>query len=138
MKSSCIWNERQVSAVAIKIDALADAVAKELAAYSQEATDNLKKEIRSVAKEASEELKVTSPKDSGRYASSWKSKDVYESENDIRVRVYNKNYYRLTHLLENGHAKVSGGRVAARPHIAPAEDNAAKKLDNKVKVVFQR
>lgn len=123
--------------MAIKIDALADAVARELAAYSQEATDNLKKEIRSVAKEAVEELKATSPKDSGIYASTWMSKDVYESKTDIRVRVYNKDNYQLTHLLEDGHAKVSGGRVAGKPHIGPAEDNAAKKLDNKVKVVFK-
>lgn len=126
-----------MSAVAIKIDALADAVARELAAYSQEATDNLKKKIRSVAKEAVEELKATSPKDSGTYASTWMSKDVYESKTDIRVRVYNKDNYQLTHLLEDGHAKVSGGRVAGKPHIGPAEDNAAKKLDNKVKVVFK-
>lgn len=126
-----------MSVVAIKIDALADAVARELAAYSQEATDILKKEIRSVAKEAVEELKATSPRDSGEYASTWMSKDVYESKTDIRVRVYNKDNYRLTHLLENGHAKVSGGRVAGQPHIGPAEDNAAKKLGNKVKVVFK-
>ena len=138
MKLSCIWNERQVSAVAIKIDDLADAVARELADYSQERTDYLKKAIKKVAKEAVQELKSTSPKDSGEYASTWKQKVVYEDRSDIRVRVYNEDNYRLTHLLENGHAKVNGGRVAAHPHIAPAEDNAAKKLDNQVKVVFQR
>lgn len=126
-----------MSAVAIKIDTLADAVAKELASYSQERTDDLKKAIKKVAKEAVQELKSTSPKDSGEYASTWKQKVVYEDRSDIRVRVYNEDNYRLTHLLENGHAKVNGGRVAAQPHIAPAEDNAAKKLDNKVKVVFK-
>ena len=127
-----------MSAVATKIDDLADAVAKELASYSQERTDDLKKAIKKVAKEAVQELKSTSPKDSGEYASTWKQKVVYEDRSDIRVRVYNEDNYRLTHLLENGHAKVNGGRVAAQPHIAPAEDNAAKKLDNQVKVVFQR
>lgn len=137
MKSSCIWNERQVSAVAIKIDALADAVAKELAAYSQECMDELKDEIQKVAKEAVKELKSTSPKDSGEYAAGWTSRVEYESQDDIRVSVYNRKKPQLTHLLEDGHAKVTGGRVAGQPHIGPAEDNAAKKLDNKVKVVFK-
>lgn len=137
MKLSCIWNERQVSAVAIKIDALADAVAKELASYSQECTDELKTMVKKTAKEAVQELKVSSPKESGEYASGWTSRVEYESQEDIRVSIYNKKKPQLTHLLEDGHAKVTGGRVAGQPHIGPAEDNAAKKLDNKVKVVFK-
>lgn len=137
MKLSCIWNERQVSAVKIKIDALADAVAKELSSYSQECTDELKTMVKKTAKETVQELTVSSPKDSGEYASGWTSRVEYESQEDIRVSIYNKKKPQLTHLLEDGHAKVSGGRVVGQPHIGPAEANAAKKLDNKVKVVFK-
>ena len=49
-----------------------------------------------------------------------------------KVIVYNKNEPHLTHLLERGHAKRNGGRVAAKVHIEPA---AAKAADNFEKTV---
>lgn len=119
----------------VKVDGLAKAIAAELAAYDQEVTDGLKKEVRQVAKEMVTQLKQTSPRDSGEYASGWKAKVEYESAQDIRERVYNAKKTSLTHILENGHAKVNGGRVEGTPHIGPAEQQAADKLENKAKVV---
>lgn len=121
----------------VKVDGLAQAIAAELAAYDQDVTDGLKKEVRKVAKEMVGQLKQTSPRDSGEYASGWKAKVEYESAQDIRVRVYNAKKHSLTHVLENGHAKVNGGRVEGIPHIGPAEQQAADKLGNKVKVVVK-
>lgn len=121
----------------VKVDGLAQAIAAELAAYDQDVTDGLKKEVRKVAKEMVGQLKQTSPRDSGEYASGWKAKVEYESAQDIRVRVYNAKKHSLTHVLENGHAKVNGGRVEGIPHIGPAEQQAADKLENKVKVVVK-
>ena len=61
-------------------------------------------------------------KGTGAYNKSWtrklERKRLYAS-----AKVYNKDYYRLTHLLEFGHARVNGGRdTTAYPHIAPVND----------------
>lgn len=119
----------------IKVSDLAQAVAQELADYSQDVTDGVKKEVKQVAKDVVTELKQTSPRNSGDYAKGWKSRVEYESPEDIRVRVYNSKKPQLTHLLENGHAKQNGGRVNGIPHIGPAEQRAEDSLEGKVKVV---
>ena len=77
-----------------------------------QALDETKKEL---AKSAVKQLKATSPKRTGRYASGWTRKKKGNA-----IIVHNKQY-QLTHLLEKGHAKRGGGRVAARVHIAPVE-----------------
>lgn len=119
----------------ISIDDLADTLAEELAGYSQEVTDDLKREVKQVAKEMVAELKATSPRDSGDYAKGWSVTTEHESAQDIRLRVLNRKKPQLTHLLEHGHAKVSGGRVEGKAHIGPAEQSAIRKLEGKVKVV---
>ena len=121
----------------ISIDALADTLAEELAGYSQEVTDDLKREVKQVAKEMVAELKATSPRDSGDYASGWTSTTEREGGNTVQVRVYNRKKPTLTHLLENGHAKVNGGRVEGKAHIGPAEQAAEKRLENKVVVMVK-
>lgn len=121
----------------IRVEDLASAIEEELSAYSQEVTDGLKKEVKQVAKECKEEIQQNSPVLTGSYKKGWTSQVAYENQEDIRVVVRNKTDYQLTHLLENGHAKVTGGRVEGHPHIAPAEQNAEKKLLKKVKVVVR-
>lgn len=122
----------------ISVDDLAWAVVDELNHYEQQVTDGVKESVRQVAEECRDEIKANSPvrkgKGGGAYKRSWSDTVRFESREDIRVVVYNKRHYRLTHLLENGHALAGGGTVDAIPHIRPAEQHAAEKLMNKVKV----
>lgn len=122
----------------VGIDGLADAIAKELAEYSQDVTDGLKKEVKQVAKECRQDIAQGSPELTGDYKKGWATKVSYEGADDIRMTVHNRTDYQLTHLLEYGHAIPTGGRVEGKPHIRPAEERAAEKLVKKVRVVVKK
>lgn len=121
----------------INVNELADSVIEALQEYSEEITGQVKAEIKECAKECAKIIKTNSPKESGEYKKGWKSKITFENENDIRVIVYNAKKPQLTHLLENGHAKVSGGRVEGTAHIKPAEEWLKDELEEKIKVAIK-
>ena len=124
----------------IPLNELEVEIVKELKAYSDEVAEGIKKAVKDVAKETVRTLKTTSPRSlrGGKYARGWTLRVEFESPEDIRVRISNRTKPQLTHLLENGHATVNGDRVDGRPHIRPAEQAAADKLEGAVKVVIKK
>ena len=112
----------------IKIDQLADEVMKGMEEYAKLAVDDLKADVQKAAKTVQNQIKSTAPVRTGKYAKSWSTKKTKETSDSIEYTVYSKNRYQIAHLLENGHAKRGGGRVAAIPHIAPAEQAGAEQL----------
>lgn len=116
----------------VSIDGMASAVQKELDKYVKDTAEVVKKAVEDTAKETVKELKTTSPKKTGRYAKSWRQRKEKESSSGEEITVY-AGVYQLTHLLENGHAKRGGGRVAGIPHIKPAEEKAIKKLEEEIR-----
>ena len=62
------------------------------------------------------------------YAKGWRISETVSPNGDVSETVYNSAAPNLTHLLENGHAKVNGGRVEGKAHIAPAERQAETNL----------
>lgn len=116
----------------IPVDKLAEEVMNGLEEHAELTADVLKKEIQEAGKVAKQQISQTAPRKTGRYAKSWAVKKISETSNSLEVTVHSKNRYMLTHLLENGHAKRGGGRVAAIPHIAPAEETAIQSLERNI------
>ena len=65
-----------------------------------------------------------------KYASGWTSQ-TEKTRLSTRVIIYNKKPG-LPHLLEKGHAKRGGGRVAGRVHIAPVEEDLINTIQREV------
>ena len=115
------------------IDDMASEIMKGLQEYADLADTEVKKAVRKTATEVRKEISSNAPEDTGAYEKSWTAKKVSENSHSLQMTVYSKNRYQLAHLLEHGHTKRGGGRVAGKPHIAPAEEKGAEMLENLIK-----
>lgn len=97
------------------------------------ANDVVNNAVDKVTKETVSDLKSSSPRKSGKYAGGWGKKEGQTATRSKSSVVWNEKHYRLTHLLEFGHAKVNGGRVAAKPHIAAVEQKAIKSFEDEIR-----
>ncbi len=116
----------------ISVGQLASEVMKQLDDYADMVTDEMKKVVQKAGNTAKKDISASAPRDSGAYAKSWAVKKTKESASALQVTVHSRNRYQIAHLLEHGHAKRGGGRVAARPHIAAAEQNAIEQLEREI------
>ena len=116
----------------VSIDGMADAIMKELIDYSDMTSEGVKSAVKEAAKTVKKEIQAGAPVRSGAYKRSWATKNTAESSNKLEITVYSRNRYQIAHLLEHGHAKRGGGRVAARPHIAAAEQSGIEQLEQEI------
>lgn len=116
----------------VKIENLSGAVIEELKKYAVLTTEKVKVAVQNAGKTVRDEIKASAPSNTGKYGKSWTIKTVKETADSLELVVYSANKYQLTHLLEFGHAKRGGGRVAARPHIASAEEKAIKVFEEEI------
>ena len=114
------------------IDNLAKTIMEGLQEYADVASEDVKTAVRKAGKNVKTEISANAPKRTGAYAKSWAVKTEKETAHSLEVVVHSKNRYQIAHLLEHGHAKRGGGRVAGIPHIAPAEEKAVKQLEEDI------
>lgn len=122
----------------IDIDNLTKKVNEILTEYENELSEGMAVSSQMVGKEVVNQLKNTSPKrpKGGKYAKSWKML-FQEGRLGSSVIVYNDKHYQLTHLLENGHANVDGGRTPGIPHIQPAEQKAIEAFEKQIERLIE-
>ena len=94
-------------------------------------------DLRRRHKDARDKLKQTSPKDTGKYAEGWTTGNYTWTALGAEITVYNAKKPGLAHLLENGHAKRNGGRVTAKVHIKPVEEEVGRELEKNIRKAIE-
>lgn len=117
----------------VSIDDLAEAVNRQLDEYAGLASDEVKEAVRDTGRSVKADIQEHAPVKTGAYRKSWAVKETSESADSLSVTVHSRTRYRLTHLLEHGHALRNGGRARAFPHIAPAEQRGQEALEADIK-----
>lgn len=122
--------------MAIAADAFASAVAKVLEQYKDGIIEDTDKLTKKMAQTGAKELKAASGQfgGSGAYAKGWKAKFEKKRLGSNAI-IYNEKAG-LPHLLEKGHAKRGGGRVAGRTHIAPVEQKLVEEFTKAVEGII--
>ena len=120
----------------ISIDNLADEIVSQMENYSEEVTKGVKNAIDIVGKECNEEIKnhIKFKEHTRKYVKAFRLKKSFEDNYNKRVTWHVANgEYRLTHLLENGHALSQGGRTKAFHHIKYGEELAQRRMEELAK-----
>ena len=121
----------------VSVNALADAIMDTLGEYADLAAEDVKQAVKNAGDAVRDDIRSHAPKDTGDYAKSWAVKKMKETSDSLTVAVHSRNRYQLAHLLEFGHAKRGGGRVAAQPHIASAEQKGMEYLEEEIRKALE-
>lgn len=110
------------------ISGLAAEINRQLELYAEHTEETVRAIGEKAAQEGAQKLRNTSPRRTGKYAASWDYKQIKHRDTK-RFVVYNKEHYRLTHLIEKSHALRNGGRSTAQPHIKPVEQEMIQNFE---------
>lgn len=114
--------------MAIKVDpnTFEGVISEMFSKYGDDITDIVEGVARNIAELGASKLQnetSTYEIQTGAYNRSWTSEETTKKKKRLVVfKVFNQDHYRLTHLLEYGHATRNGGRTDKYEHIKPVEE----------------
>lgn len=124
----------------IKIDDLDKAIAETLRQHLKEIQGKVIAKTNTIGRKTLKKIVEKSPVDTGQYSEGWRMRKVDKRDKafgSYKIVIHNETDYRLIHLLEFGHANKNGtGRTKPIPHIAPAEQEAAKEYYEEIQKVL--
>lgn len=129
-----------MSRVSITPDKLADAIREELTIYHEDVTEGLIDVTRKHMTNLVRKTRATAPKRTGDYKKhiAGDFRGLKRGNRKVSALWYVKApFYRLTHLLVNGHATKNGGRTKADPFLANALEEVLPAYEADVKEVIQ-
>nr|WP_288978344.1 HK97 gp10 family phage protein [uncultured Blautia sp.] len=116
----------------VSVDGMEDAIAQSMEEYADLSNEVMKQSVTEVSRSVKKDIQANAPVRTGKYKKSWAAKKVQEDANSLTMVIHSRDRYQIAHLLEHGHARRNGDRVAAIPHIAPAEQRGAEELMEKM------
>ena len=131
---SCILEREQV----IQMNDLTQMLISAMQEYTEEATDDFEKKIDKIGQSGLKVIKSMSPSRTGMYRKGWRKKFLHD-DGTVRIRLYNKTEWQLTHLLESSHKTgIHGSYTKPHPHVAPVQELVDEEVIEAAKEAFGR
>ena len=130
-----------MSDVTCDVDGFSEAIQGILDRMDDAIEDGRPEVVREAAKTARSEWRANAKASfggTGRYPASIQMKVFKDTASETKADIGSATMPGLPHLLEKGHAKVGGGRVAGREHIAPAAEVAMQQLEDEINDLVDR
>lgn len=124
----------------VKIEDLSDAIGKELEIYDRDIARKIKRKTVKCIKQCVETTKLTAPvgKREKHYRDDIAWRTLEDSYRKTVVQWYVKApNYRLSHLLNNGHATKNGGRVEGTNFITRAHDETVRDYEKEIEDIIK-
>ncbi len=120
----------------VDIEGLTAVLLQKYSEYTNDKCEKAAEITKQTGKEMVKAIKDDSPVKTGEYRDGWTA-EIEQGKGYTKITGKNKKKPKLTHLLQNGHAKTKGGRVPGVDHISKNEKKYNELLLERVEEVLK-